>query len=105
MLHISPDEQKARLMERLERPDKHWKYNPGDVDERALWDDYMAAYQAAFERTHTHEAPWYVVPANSKWYARLAVEELLIAALEDIDPRWPRADFNIETEKKRLAAS
>ena len=105
MLHISPEEQKARLMERLERPDKHWKYNPGDVDERALWDDYMAAYQTAFERTHTPEAPWYVVPANSKWYARLAVQELLIAALEDIDPRWPRADFNIETEKKRLAAS
>ncbi|MFS2279859.1 polyphosphate kinase 2 family protein [Microbacterium sp. OR21] len=105
MLHISPDEQKERLMERLERSDKHWKYNPGDVDERMRWDDYMAAYQTVFERTSTPEAPWYVVPADRKWYARLAVQELLIDALEDIDPQWPAADFDIEAEKRRLAAS
>ena len=105
MLHISPDEQKARLMERLDRPDKHWKYNPGDVDERLRWNDYMAAYQTAFERTSSAEAPWHVIPANHKWYARLAVQELLIAALEDIDPQWPAADFDVEVEKKRLAAS
>lgn len=105
MLHISRDEQKARLMERLERPDKYWKYNPGDVDERMLWDDYMAAYQTVFERTSTPDAPWYVVPANAKWYARLAVQELLIDVLEDIDPQWPEADFDVEAEKKRLAAS
>ncbi|WP_292704268.1 PPK2 family polyphosphate kinase [Microbacterium sp. 69-10] len=105
MLHISPDEQKARLMERLDRPDKHWKYNPGDVDERLRWNDYMSAYQTAFERTSSAEAPWHVIPANHKWYARLAVQELLIAALEDIDPQWPAADFDVEVEKKRLAAS
>jgi len=105
MLHISRDEQKARLMERLERPDKHWKYNPGDVDERLRWDDYMAAYQTVFERTSTPDAPWHVIPADSKWYARLAVQELLIDALEDIDPQWPEADFDVETEKSRLAAS
>jgi PPK2 family polyphosphate:nucleotide phosphotransferase len=105
MLHISRDEQKERLMERLDRPDKHWKYNPGDVDERMLWDDYMAAYQSVFDRTSAPEAPWHVIPANSKWYARLAVQELLIAALEDIDPQWPVADFDVEAEKKRLAAS
>ncbi|MGN7977745.1 PPK2 family polyphosphate kinase [Microbacterium sp. 22195] len=105
MLHISPDEQKARLMERLDRPDKHWKYNPGDVDERLRWNDYMSAYQTAFERTASAEAPWHVIPANHKWYARLAVQELLIAALEDIDPQWPAADFDVEVEKKRLAAS
>ncbi|MFF3027272.1 PPK2 family polyphosphate kinase [Microbacterium sp. NPDC057944] len=105
MLHISRDEQKARLMERLERPDKHWKYNPGDVDERLRWDDYMAAYQTVFERTSTEVAPWHVVPANAKWYARLAVQELLLAALEDIDPQWPAAEFDVEAEKKRLAAS
>lgn len=105
MLHISRDEQKERLAERLERPDKYWKYNPGDVDERLLWDDYMDAYRAVFERTSTPEAPWYVVPANRKWYARLAVQELLIEAMEDIDPQWPAADFDIEAEKKRLAAS
>ena len=105
MLHISPEEQKARLMERLERPDKHWKYNPGDVDERMLWPQYMEAYQTVFDRTSTEAAPWYVVPANSKWFARLSVQELLLAALEDIDPRWPAADFDVEAEKKRLAAS
>lgn len=105
MLHISRDEQKERLMERLERSDKHWKYNPGDVDERLLWDEYMVAYQTVFERTSTEVAPWHVVPANAKWYARLAVQELLLAALEDIDPKWPKADFDVAAEKKRLAAS
>ena len=105
MLHISPEEQKSRLMERLERPDKHWKYNPGDVDERLLWPQYMQAYQTVFERTSTEVAPWHVIPANAKWYARLAVQELLLAALEDIDPQWPLADFDVEAEKKRLAAS
>ena len=105
MLHISRDEQKERLMERLDRPDKHWKYNPGDVDERLRWDDYMAAYQTVFERTSTAAAPWHVVPANHKWYARLAVQELLLAAMQDIDPQWPSADFDVEAEKKRLEAS
>ncbi|GAB6940458.1 polyphosphate kinase 2 family protein [Isoptericola variabilis] len=105
MLHISPEEQKARLGERLERPDKHWKYNPGDVDERLLWPAYMDAFQTVFERTSTDHAPWYVVPANAKWYARLAVQALLLDALEDIDPQWPAATFDVEKEKSRLAAS
>ncbi|MBY6061507.1 polyphosphate kinase 2 family protein [Microbacterium esteraromaticum] len=105
MLNISRDEQKQRLAERLDRPDKYWKYNPGDVDERLRWDDYMAAYQTVFERTATPEAPWYVVPANRKWYARLAVQELLLDALERIDPQWPAADYDIEAEKRRLEAS
>lgn len=105
MLHISPEEQKARLMERLERPDKHWKYNPGDVDERELWPAYMDAYQTVFERTSTPNAPWHVVPADAKWYARLAVQALLLQALEDIDPQWPAADFDVEAEKARLAAT
>lgn len=105
MLHISPDEQKERLAERLERPDKYWKYNPGDVDERLLWPDYMDAYQAVFDRTSTEATPWFVVPANRKWYARLAVQRLLLDALVDIDPQWPAADFDVEVEKKRLAES
>ncbi|WP_309128398.1 polyphosphate kinase 2 family protein [Microbacterium sp.] len=105
MLHISRDEQKERLMERLDRPDKHWKYSPGDVDERLRWDDYMAAYQAALERTSTPDAPWHVVPSDHKWYARLVVQELLIAALEDIDSQWPQADFDVAAERKRLVAS
>lgn len=103
MLHISSDEQKERLAERLDRPDKHWKYNPGDVDERELWPKYMDAYQRVFDRTSTDNAPWYVVPANRKWYARLAVQHLLLEALEAIDPQWPAATFDVEVEKKRLA--
>ncbi|MGF0115954.1 polyphosphate kinase 2 family protein [Promicromonospora sp. Marseille-Q5078] len=105
MLHISPEEQKTRLGERLERPDKHWKYNPGDVDERLLWPRYMEAFQTVFERTSTEHAPWHVVPANAKWYARLAVQALLLDALEEIDPQWPTATFDVEREKARLAAS
>ena len=105
MLHISRDEQKQRLMERLERPDKHWKYNPGDVDERAYWDGYMEAYRIAIERTSTDDAPWYVVPADKKWYARLAVQRLLIDALDSLDLGWPAAEFDVEVEKRRLAAT
>lgn len=105
MLHISRDEQKARLMERLDRPDKNWKYNPGDVDERQLWPAYMDAYQIALERTSTPHAPWHVIPANAKWYARIAVQALLLEALEDVDPRWPVADYDVAVEKARLAAS
>ena len=71
MLHVSDEEQKERLAERLDRPDKYWKYNPGDVDERLLWDAYQEAYQVALTRCSTRAAPWYVVPADRKWYARL----------------------------------
>lgn len=105
MLHISHDEQKARLQERLERPDKHWKYNPGDVDERKRWPDYQEAYQLAIERTATEDAPWFVVPAVKKWYARLAVQQLLLDAMRRLNPQWPAADFDVEVEKKRLAAT
>jgi PPK2 family polyphosphate:nucleotide phosphotransferase len=105
MLHISRDEQKARLTERLARPDKHWKFNPGDVDERLLWDDYAAAYQLVFERTATTDAPWFVVPADRKWYARLAVQHLVIDALEGMDLEWPKADYDVAEQQARLAAS
>ena len=105
MLHIGADEQKARLQERLDRPDKNWKYNPGDLDERALWPAYMEAYQLALERTSTDAAPWYVVPADHKWYARSAVQRLLLGALRGLDPQWPAADFDVAAEKARLASS
>jgi polyphosphate kinase 2 (PPK2 family) len=105
MLHISRDEQKERLAQRLERPDKYWKYNPHDVDERLKWDDYEEAYQVALTRCSTEAAPWHVVPADRKWYARWAVQQLLLDALEDIDPQWPAADFDVEHEKARLAAT
>lgn len=104
MPHISYEEQGARLLERLDRPDKHWKYNPGDVDERTVWPEYQRAYEIAIERTATPGAPWHVVPADRKWYARLAVQELLIAALEAIDPRWPTADYDVAAERARLVA-
>lgn len=105
MLHISKQEQKNRLAERLERPDKYWKYNPGDVDERQRWDAYMEAYEVAIARTDSDEAPWYVVPADRKWYARLAVQQLLLDALRGLDLQWPPADFDVQAEQKRLAAT
>jgi PPK2 family polyphosphate:nucleotide phosphotransferase len=105
MLHISKQEQKRRLAERLDRPDKYWKYSTGDVDERAHWDGYQEAYQAAITRTSTDEAPWYVVPADRKWYARLAVQHLLSSTLADLGLSWPEAHFDVEAEKVRLAAS
>ena len=105
MLHLSSDEQKARLTERLDREDKHWKYNPGDVDERLLWPAYQEAYQALLEKTSTDAAPWYVVPADRKWYARLAVQNLVLEHLAQMDPQWPPADFDVATEQERLAKS
>jgi PPK2 family polyphosphate:nucleotide phosphotransferase len=105
MLHLSGDEQKQRLEERLERPEKHWKFNPGDIDERLLRSKYMDAFQIAFDRTATPDAPWYVVPADRKWYSRLVVQHLLIGALEAMELDWPKADFDVEAEKARLAAS
>jgi PPK2 family polyphosphate:nucleotide phosphotransferase len=103
MLHISAAEQKERLSERLDRPDKHWKYNPGDVEERLRWHDYQRAYEIALGRCSTDTAPWFVVPADRKWYARWAVQHLLLDALTDLDPQWPAADYDVEAEKVRLA--
>ncbi|WP_299519011.1 PPK2 family polyphosphate kinase [uncultured Serinicoccus sp.] len=105
MLHISPQEQKARLGERLERPDKHWKFNPRDLDEREHWADYQEAYQVLLERCSTERAPWFVVPADRKWYARLAVQQLLLEHLRGLDLTWPAADFDVEEQQARLAAS
>jgi polyphosphate kinase 2 (PPK2 family) len=105
MLHISSDEQKARLTQRLERADKHWKWNPGDIDERQHWPDYQAAYQDAVTECSTDAGPWFVVPADRKWYARLAVSSLVLEHLRALDPQWPVVDFDVEAEKKRLAAT
>jgi PPK2 family polyphosphate:nucleotide phosphotransferase len=105
MLHISKDEQRERLGDRLDRPDKHWKFNPSDIDERLRWDEYQDAYQVVFDRTSTPQAPWFVVPANRKWYARLAVQQLLIEALEDMHLAWPPADFDVAEQRRRLAES
>ena len=102
MLHISPEEQKERLLARLDDPEKHWKYNPGDLDERALWPAYREAYEIAIERTNTDVAPWHVVPADKKWFRNLAIGQLLLDALRGLDPQWPAADFDVAAEKRRL---
>jgi PPK2 family polyphosphate:nucleotide phosphotransferase len=104
MLHLSYERQRQRLLERLDRPDKHWKYTPADTDERAFWPHYMDAYQRVFDLTSTDIAPWYAVPADHKWYARLAVQNLLLDAVNDIGPQWPTATYDVEAEKRRLLA-
>ncbi|EKF25276.1 polyphosphate kinase 2 family protein [Mycolicibacterium hassiacum DSM 44199] len=101
-MFISLGRQKEQLLERLDDPTKHWKYNPGDVDERQHWPRYQEAYQAMLERTSTEYAPWHMLPADRRWYGRLAVTELLIAALEALGLSWPPADFDVEAERKRL---
>jgi len=105
MTHISKDEQKARLRERLERPDKHYKYNPADIDERESWGAYMQAYQAMLDKTSTKGTPWYVVPADKKWYARYAVQQLMLDALSEMDPTWPDMRIDVPHELERLDAS
>lgn len=102
-MFVSLEEQKARLTERLQRPDKFWKYNPGDLDERKLWPSYQEAYQIMLERTATDHAPWHILPCDKKWYARMAVNELLIETLTAMDLSWPAPDFDLEAERKRVA--
>lgn len=101
-LHISADVQRERLLERLDDPRKHWKFSPADVDDRALWPDYRAAYEIALERTDATHAPWYVVPAESKWYRNLAVAEILRTHLRSLELRWPSAGFDPAEQRARL---
>jgi PPK2 family polyphosphate:nucleotide phosphotransferase len=102
MLHISEEEQRQRLLARLDDPTKIWKFKPGDVDERALWDDYQAAYQIALERCSTDWAPWYVVPSDRKWYRSLAIASLLRDALAAMRLDWPEPDFDVAEQRRRL---
>lgn len=105
MLNVSFAEQLARLKARLDDPTKYWKYNPGDLDARAKWPAYQEAYAAALELCNTDVAPWYVIPADRKWYRNWAVAELLRETLAGLDIDWPAADFDVEAEKARLAAA
>jgi PPK2 family polyphosphate:nucleotide phosphotransferase len=89
-LHISRDEQRERFQKRLDDPTKHWKWSSGDLDARARWADYLAAYTDAIERCSTDVAPWYVIPADRKWYRDLAAAEIIAEALRDMDPQWPK---------------
>ena len=88
-LHIDPDEQKERLLERLADPEKHWKFNPGDLKERALWNKYQSAYEDVLEKTSTQWAPWYCIPANKKWYRNLAISTILVETLKQMDITLP----------------
>ncbi|MBN2582515.1 MAG: polyphosphate kinase 2 family protein [Planctomycetes bacterium] len=100
-LHVSKDEQFKRLRERLKNPARHWKVNPNDFEERRLWDDYMRAYEAALSRCSTEAAPWFVIPADHKWFRDLAVSEILVSAMERLDMKFPAPDCDIEAVKKK----
>jgi PPK2 family polyphosphate:nucleotide phosphotransferase len=91
-LHISKDEQKRRLLARLADPAKRWKFSPGDIEERARWDDYQAAYEDAIAETSTFEAPWFVVPANRKWFRDVVIARTIADTLDAMDPRYPEVD-------------
>jgi polyphosphate kinase 2 (PPK2 family) len=101
-LHITKDDQRERLAARLDDPTKHWKYNPADLDERMLWDDYQRAYSLVLERCSTQAAPWHLIPSGRKWYRNWAVAALLLEELRRLDLQWPKADFDVEAEKARL---
>lgn len=95
-LHISKDEQKQRLESRLENPDKHWKFNPDDLKDRTLWDDFMATYEDLLGKTSTEYAPWYVVPANRKWYRNLVVARIMVDTLKNLNMDFPKITWNPE---------
>jgi PPK2 family polyphosphate:nucleotide phosphotransferase len=105
MLHISPEAQQERLLARLDDPAKRWKYNPGDVDVRGRWADYRAAYTAALQETDAESAPWYIVPADRKWYRNWAVSALLAETLEELAPQYPAPSYDVAAERRRVEAS
>jgi PPK2 family polyphosphate:nucleotide phosphotransferase len=102
MLHTSADRQKQRLLARLDKPDKLWKFNPEDVDERRRWPDYQAAYETAIERTNTEHAPWLLVPSDRKWFRKLAVAQVLKETLLQMSPTWPGPDYDVREQRQRL---
>ena len=101
-LHIDPADQAERLRSRLDDPTKHWKYDPGDLADRARWAEFRAANEEAIERTSKATTPWFVVPSGRKWYRNWAVATLLLETLQGLDLDWPTADFDVEAEKARL---
>jgi PPK2 family polyphosphate:nucleotide phosphotransferase len=101
-LHVSRKEQKTRFMERLEKPEKHWKFDPSDIRERRFWGDYMHAFEQAIRATSSKHAPWYVVPADNKWFTRLVVAAAIVEVLEQLDLAYPKVDAE---KKKELVAA
>jgi PPK2 family polyphosphate:nucleotide phosphotransferase len=102
-LHISYDEQRERLLARIDDPRKHWKVNPGDIEERASWGKYRAAYAELLRRCSTDVAPWYVIPADRKWYRNFALSHLILETLEEMDPQWPvRPELDLDGMRAAL---
>jgi len=101
-LHLSPWEQKERLLARLDDSAKRWKFDPADVDDRVLWPAYQRAYETVLERTDSDAAPWYVVPADRKWYRNWAVGRLLLETLTELDPRLPEPSYDVAEQRDRL---
>jgi PPK2 family polyphosphate:nucleotide phosphotransferase len=93
-LHISKDEQKRRIVSRLENPNKHWKFNPDDLKDRVLWEDFMKTYEDLLSKTSTEHAPWYVVPANRKWYRNLVVARIMVDTMRKLNMKLPRVDWD-----------
>ncbi len=96
-LHIDRREQKERLQDRLDKAHKQWKFRKGDLDDRALWDDYMAAYAEAIQETSTEWAPWYVIPANRKWYRNLVIGRILVDTLKGLEMSWPEPEEDLDS--------
>lgn len=101
-LHISKDEQARRFLARIDEPDKNWKFSPSDMSERAFWDHYMTAYEDMIRETSRDHAPWFVVPANDKWYSRIVISAAITEALRALDPQFPEADDEV---RARLASA
>jgi len=103
-LHISTEESRARLLERLDNPTKRWKFSPGDLATRERWEEYLTAYEDALTRCSTDLAPWFIVPADRKWYRNWAVSRLLIEQLEEMALSWPDPTYDVEEQRTRLLA-
>jgi len=103
-LHISYDEQRRRLLDRLHDPQKHWKFSENDINERSFWDDYTSAYEAALTRCNAKSAPWYIIPANNKWYRDWAVAQILIETLDEMNPQYPMPKLDVARLEKRLGS-
>jgi polyphosphate kinase 2 (PPK2 family) len=101
-LHISYAEQRERLLARLGDPSKHWKFHESDIDERAYWADYQAAFAGMLQQCSTEAAPWYVVPSDRKWYRNWAIGQILREVVEELDPQYPPTDLDVERLRKRL---
>jgi PPK2 family polyphosphate:nucleotide phosphotransferase len=101
-LHISKDEQKRRIEERIANPNKHWKLSEADLKEREFWDDYTEAYEDAIHNCNTKHAPWYIIPADHKWFRNLAVSRILVETLEKMDPKYPTPELDIARMKRLL---